>query len=53
MEVVEVVVCTREMARATSFYRDVLGPEPVARLRVFDARDPDGNRFSIESRATG
>ena len=25
--------------------------EPVAGLRVFDARDPDGNRFSIESRA--
>ena len=24
--------------------------EPVAGLRVFDARDPDGNRFSIESR---
>ena len=27
--------------------------EPVAGLRVFDARDPDGNRFSIESRAAG
>jgi catechol 2,3-dioxygenase-like lactoylglutathione lyase family enzyme len=27
--------------------------EPVAGLRVFDARDPDGNRFSIESRARG
>ena len=108
MEVVEVVVYTRDMARATSFYRDVLGlepdfesehwttfrtgactlalhagseppdptfqvddadaerdrlaaagvevteiREPVAGLRVFDARDPDGNRFSIESRATG
>lgn len=25
--------------------------EPVAGLRVFDARDPDGNRFSLESRA--
>jgi catechol 2,3-dioxygenase-like lactoylglutathione lyase family enzyme len=25
--------------------------EPVAGLRVFDARDPDGNRFSIESTA--
>ena len=25
--------------------------EPAAGLRVFDARDPDGNRFSIESRA--
>ena len=25
--------------------------EPVAGLSVFDARDPDGNRFSIESRA--
>ena len=24
--------------------------EPVPGLRVFDARDPDGNRFSIESR---
>ena len=24
--------------------------EPAAGLRVFDARDPDGNRFSIESR---
>jgi predicted enzyme related to lactoylglutathione lyase len=105
MELVEVVVYTRDMARATSFYRDVfsLEPEfesehwttfrtgactlalhagseapdptfqvadaaaererllaagvevteirePVAGLRVFDARDPDGNRFSIESR---
>ena len=27
--------------------------EPAAGLRVFDARDPDGNRFSIESRAAG
>jgi predicted enzyme related to lactoylglutathione lyase len=60
MEVVEVVVYTRDMARATSFYRDVLGLEPdfesehwTAGLRVFDARDPDGNRFSIESRAAG
>jgi predicted enzyme related to lactoylglutathione lyase len=105
MELVEVVVYARDMARATSFYRDVLGlepdfesehwttfhtgactlalhagseapdptfqvadaaaererliaagvevteiREPVAGLRVFDARDPDGNRFSIESR---
>ena len=25
--------------------------EPATGLRVFDARDPDGNRFSIESRA--
>ena len=25
--------------------------EPAPGLRVFDARDPDGNRFSIESRA--
>ncbi len=25
--------------------------EPAQGLRVFDARDPDGNRFSIESRA--
>ena len=24
-------------------------PEPVADTQVFDARDPDGNRFSIES----
>ena len=24
--------------------------EPMPGLRVFDARDPDGNRFSIESR---
>lgn len=24
--------------------------EPVAGTRVFDARDPDGNRFSLESR---
>jgi len=24
--------------------------EPAAGIRVFDARDPDGNRFSIESR---
>jgi len=24
--------------------------EPAPGLRVFDARDPDGNRFSIESR---
>jgi catechol 2,3-dioxygenase-like lactoylglutathione lyase family enzyme len=28
MEVVEVIVYTRDMARATSFYRDVLGFEP-------------------------
>jgi catechol 2,3-dioxygenase-like lactoylglutathione lyase family enzyme len=108
MEFVEVVFYTRDMARATSFYRDVLGldpvfesphwttfstgactfalhagseapdptfevadaeaererlvaagvevteiREPVAGLRVFDARDPDGNRFSLESRAAG
>jgi catechol 2,3-dioxygenase-like lactoylglutathione lyase family enzyme len=107
MELVEVVVYTRDMERATAFYRDTLGlepdfesehwttfrtgactlalhagsespdptfavadldaertrlaaagvevteiREPVAGLRVFDARDPDGNRFSIESRAT-
>ena len=106
MELKEVVVYTRDMERATAFYRDVLGlepdvlsphwttfrtgvctfalrtgseapdptfevadvaaererliaagvevteiREPVAGLRVFDARDPDGNRFSIESRA--
>jgi catechol 2,3-dioxygenase-like lactoylglutathione lyase family enzyme len=25
--------------------------EPVAGVTVFDARDPDGNRFSIESRS--
>lgn len=108
MELVEVVVYTQDMARATSFYRDVLGlepdfesehwttfrtgactlalhagaevpdptfqvddadaererlaaagvavseiREPVSGVRVFDARDPDGNRFSIESRAAG
>jgi predicted enzyme related to lactoylglutathione lyase len=108
VQLVEVVVYTRDMGRATAFYRDVLGlepdfesahwttfrtgactfalhagsqapdptfevadakaeherliaagvevteiREPVAGLRVFDARDPDGNRFSIESRATG
>lgn len=108
MELVEVVVYTRDMARASAFYRDVLGlepdfesehwttfrtgactfalhagteapdptfkvadaeteresliaagvevteiREPAAGLRVFDARDPDGNRFSIESRAAG
>jgi catechol 2,3-dioxygenase-like lactoylglutathione lyase family enzyme len=106
VELREVVVYTRDMDRATAFYRDVLGlqpdfespywttfrtgactfalhagseapdptfevadaaaererliaagievteiREPVAGLRVFDARDPDGNRFSIESRA--
>ena len=106
MELVEVVVYTQDMARATAFYRDTLGlepdfesphwttfrtgactlalhagteapdptflvddldaardsleaagvdvteiREPAAGLRVFDARDPDGNRFSIESRA--
>ena len=106
MELVEVVVYTQDMARATAFYRDTLGlepdfesphwttfrtgactlalhagteapdptflvndldsthdsleaagvdvteiREPTAGLRVFDARDPDGNRFSIESRA--
>jgi catechol 2,3-dioxygenase-like lactoylglutathione lyase family enzyme len=106
MELVEVVVYTQDMARATAFYHDVLGLEPeyesehwttfrtgactlalhagteapdptflvddldAARgqlaaagvdvteirepapgLKVFDARDPDGNRFSIESRA--
>jgi catechol 2,3-dioxygenase-like lactoylglutathione lyase family enzyme len=105
VELVEVVVYTRDMARATAFYRDTLGLEPnyesehwttfrtgactlalhagsevpdptfevadveserarlAARgvdvteirepapgLRVFDARDPDGNRFSLESR---
>ena len=108
MQLVEVVVYTQDMERATAFYRDVLGlepdfeslhwttfrtgactlalhagseapdptfevpdaaaecerllaagvevteiREPVAGLRVFDARDPDGNRFSIESRAAG
>jgi predicted enzyme related to lactoylglutathione lyase len=26
--------------------------EPTSGLRVFDARDPDRNRFSIESSAT-
>jgi catechol 2,3-dioxygenase-like lactoylglutathione lyase family enzyme len=26
--------------------------EPVASVQVFDARDPDGNRFSLESRTT-
>ena len=106
MKLVEVVVYTQDMERATAFYRDVLGlepdfesphwttfrtggctfalhagseppdptfevadadaererllaagvqvteiREPVAGVRVFDARDPDGNRFSIESRA--
>jgi catechol 2,3-dioxygenase-like lactoylglutathione lyase family enzyme len=106
VELREVIVYTRDMERATAFYRDVLGlqpdsespywttfrtgactfalhagseapdptfevadaaaererliaagievteiREPVAGLRVFDARDPDGNRFSIESRA--
>jgi catechol 2,3-dioxygenase-like lactoylglutathione lyase family enzyme len=106
MELVEVVVYVRDMARATSFYRDTLGlepsyesehwttfrtgactlalhagdaapdptfqvedadaererlaaagvevseiREPISGLRVFDARDPDGNRFSIESRS--
>ena len=106
MDLVEVVVYTRDMARTSAFYRDVLGlepdfesphwttfrtgactfalhagseapdptfqvddaaaererliaagvevteiREPLADLRVFDARDPDGNRFSIESRA--
>jgi catechol 2,3-dioxygenase-like lactoylglutathione lyase family enzyme len=105
VELVEVVVYTQDMARATAFYRDTLGLEPTyesehwttfrtgactlalhagtaapdptflaedleaarAKLeaagvdvteirepapgvRVFDARDPDGNRFSIESR---
>ena len=25
--------------------------EPMPGVRVFDARDPDGNRFSLESRA--
>jgi catechol 2,3-dioxygenase-like lactoylglutathione lyase family enzyme len=106
VELREVVVYTRDVERATAFYRDVLGlepdfeseqwttfrtgactfalhagseapdptfevadaaaererllgagvevteiREPVAGLRVFDARDPDGNRFSLESRA--
>lgn len=105
MQLVEVVVYVRDMARATSFYRDTLGlepdfesehwttfrtgactlalhpgaaepdptfevddadaererlaaagvevseiREPTPGLRVFDARDLDGNRFSIESR---
>ena len=27
--------------------------EPMPGVRVFDARDPDGNRFSLESRAAG
>ena len=108
MHLVEVVVYTQDMARATAFYRDVLGlepnfesehwttfrtgactlalhagseapdptfqvadaaaeraslaaagvqvtelREPAPGLRVFDARDSDGNRFSIESRAAG
>ena len=108
MELAEVVVYTEDMARATAFYRDVLGlepdfesehwttfrtgactlalhagseapdptfqvpdaaaerarlaaagvevtelREPAPGLRVFDARDLDGNRFSIESRAAG
>ena len=108
MELVEVVVYTRDMTRAAAFYRETLGlepeyesdhwttfrtgactfalhagseapdptfrvadadaerdrlavagievtavREPAAGLRVFDARDPDGNRFSIESRAAG
>jgi catechol 2,3-dioxygenase-like lactoylglutathione lyase family enzyme len=106
VELVEVVVYTQDMARATAFYRDTLGlepdfesphwttfrtgactlalhlgseapdptflvddldaargsleaagvavteiREPIAGVRVFDTRDPDGNRFSIESRA--
>ena len=106
MELVEVIVYTQDMARATAFYRDTLGlepdfesphwttfrtgactlalhagseapdptflvddldaardsleaagvdvtaiREPIAGVRVFDARDPDGNRFSLESRA--
>jgi predicted enzyme related to lactoylglutathione lyase len=106
VELVEVIVYTQDMARATAFYRDTLGlepdfesphwttfrtgactlalhagteapdptflvddldtaresleaagvdvteiREPIAGVRVFDARDPDGNRFSIESRA--
>ena len=105
VELVEVVVYTRDMSRATAFYRDTLGlepdyesehwttfrtgactfalhagsevpdptsevadveaerarlaaggvdvteiREPAPGLRVFDARDPDGNRFSLESR---
>jgi predicted enzyme related to lactoylglutathione lyase len=106
VELVEVVVYTQDMARATAFYKDTVGleptfesehwttfdtgactlalhagteapdptfladdldaerdrlqaagvevteiREPVPGLRVFDARDPGGNRFSIESRA--
>jgi catechol 2,3-dioxygenase-like lactoylglutathione lyase family enzyme len=105
VELVEVVVYTQDMERATAFYRDTLGlepdfesehwttfrtgactlalhagseapdptfevidadaerarlaaagvdvtevREPVPGLRVFDVRDPDGNRLSIESR---
>jgi len=105
VDLVEVVVYTQDMKRATAFYRDMLGlepsyesehwttfrtgsctlalhagseapdptfavadleaerarlaaagvgvteiREPAPGLRVFDARDPDGNRFSIESR---
>jgi catechol 2,3-dioxygenase-like lactoylglutathione lyase family enzyme len=105
MNLVEVIVYTQDMERASAFYRDVLGlepdfesshwttfrtgactfalhagsaapdptfevqdvvaarerllaagvevteiREPVAGVRVFDARDPDGNRFSIEAR---
>jgi catechol 2,3-dioxygenase-like lactoylglutathione lyase family enzyme len=112
VELVEVVVYVRDMARAIRFYRDALGlevgfespswttfrtgactlalhaterreygtgepdptflvpnadaerarleaagvevteiREPATGVRVFDARDPDGNRFSLESRS--
>ncbi len=47
MELVEVVVYVRDMERAIGFYRDTLRLELEF---VFDARDPDGNRFSLESR---
>jgi catechol 2,3-dioxygenase-like lactoylglutathione lyase family enzyme len=65
MELVEVIVYVRDMERAIGFYRDVLGLEVdyestswttlrtgacALALHATDERDPDGNRFSLESR---
>jgi predicted enzyme related to lactoylglutathione lyase len=47
----EVADADAERARLVAAGVDVTEVrEPAPGLRVFDARDPDGNRFSIESR---
>lgn len=48
----EVADAAAERARPAGAGIDVTEVrEPAPGLSVFDARDPDGNRFSIESRA--